>query len=83
LNVFGFWVAPQLDFSIGCVRMKKSKEVEEVSRMKDVCKFDEFDFLKMLKDEGIIVGSVITNSGRFIDRCYMLGFKPSQFKVWF
>ena len=46
-------------------------------------KIDEFDFLKMLKDEGVIVGGVVMDSQRFIKRCYMLGFKPSQFKVWF
>jgi hypothetical protein len=48
--------------------------------LKGLRKVDSFEILQMLKDEGIIIGSVVINSQRLLKKCHQLGVLPNELK---
>jgi len=39
----------------------------------------KFDVLRIAREEGIVYGNVLMDSGRFIKLCHRLGFHPGGF----
>jgi hypothetical protein len=62
--------------------MKKSA-ILEVLKVEDFRMLDCFDVLKILREEGIVYGSVVLDSARLVKRCHGLGFKPNDLKFLF
>jgi len=60
--------------------MKKSKfeEVLKMERLR-IRSLDKIDLMEILKKEGIVYDEVIMDSGKFVRRCSLLGFDPSEF----
>ena len=48
--------------------------------LKELRKLDNFEILQILKEEGIIVGSVVMDSQRLITKCHQLGVMPNELK---
>lgn len=44
--------------------------------LKDLMNLDVYDVIKILRNDGIIIGFVIMNMSKFIKRCNLLGFNP-------
>ena len=46
-------------------------------------KLNSEEFLKLLKDEGIVVDCVVMDFQRFVKKCLMFGFEPNSFLFLF
>ena len=59
--------------------MKKST-ILEVLKVEDFRMLDCFDVLKILREEGIVYGSVVLDGAGLVKRCHGLGFKPNDLR---
>ena len=45
-------------------------------------RFNRVEFIKLLRDRGIILNDLMMNYVKFLNACDRYGFKPSDFDFW-